>query len=134
MQVLLDAIERIPVATITHVLVALVLGVDLIVQGGLSSDALTYAGIVEGGNVGVGASRGYVAGKKHEARGKAKATGGTQVWSTVNKVAETQSGPDFEITPVPDAPDEPGDPDALPHVSTTTTPIPADQGDAGGTA
>jgi hypothetical protein len=128
MQAVLDAIERIPVATITHVFVALILGVDLIVQGSLSSDALTYAGIVEGGNVGVAGARAHVAGKKVDA---AATPAPSPTWGAIQNLANTTSGPDFALTPVGDAPDEPGDPDGLSHISTTTDQIPTDKGDAG---
>jgi hypothetical protein len=129
MQAVLDAIERIPVATITHVFVAVILGVDLIVQGSLSSDALTYAGIVEGGNIGVAGARAHVAGKKLDA----VATSPT--WGAIQKIAGTTSGPDLAFTPVGDAPTEQGDPDGLSHISTANPgQVPPDEGDAGGAA
>ena len=54
------AIERLPVATIVHLIVTVVLGVDLLIDGHLSSDATLYAAIVEGGNAGVAIGRGLV--------------------------------------------------------------------------
>lgn len=53
-----EALERLPVATLVHLIVAVLLGIDLIVHGALSADALTYAAIVEGGNAGVAVGRG----------------------------------------------------------------------------
>jgi hypothetical protein len=43
-------LEGFPVATFIHVLVAVVLGVDLLLDSELSKDAIQYAAIVEGGN------------------------------------------------------------------------------------
>lgn len=53
-----DALERFPVATLIHVIIAVVLSIDLLVDGNLSKDALTYAGILEGGNGLVAIGRG----------------------------------------------------------------------------
>lgn len=61
------ALERLPVATLVHLLVSVILGLDLLIHGNLSQDALTYAGIVEGGNVGVGLGRAHVKAAKVKA-------------------------------------------------------------------
>jgi hypothetical protein len=127
MQAVLDALERVPVATITHVFVAVILGVDLIVQGSLSSDALTYAGIVEGGNVGVGAARAHVAATKVRASHPKLPSAATA--ARVVRENAPEHGTSLDVAPV-----EPGDPDGLSHVSTTNPgQVPPDQGDAGGT-
>lgn len=51
-------LEHFPVATAVHLIVAVVLSIDLLLDGALSKDALTYAGIVEGGNGLVAIGRG----------------------------------------------------------------------------
>jgi hypothetical protein len=59
-----NLLERLPIATIVHLLVAIVLGLDLIIHGNLSDDALSYAAIVEGGNGLVGLGRAHVTAAK----------------------------------------------------------------------
>lgn len=49
--------EKLPVATLVHLVVSIILGLFLLIHGGLSTDALTFAGIVEGGNGLVGLGR-----------------------------------------------------------------------------
>lgn len=51
-------LNRFPVATALLVLVALVGGVDLVLDGDLSDDFALYSGIVLGGNAGVAIGRG----------------------------------------------------------------------------
>lgn len=50
MKALTDLLDTLPVATLVHLIVTVVLGVDLLVDGQLSSDAALYLGLVEGGN------------------------------------------------------------------------------------
>lgn len=54
-------LETFPVATAVHLIVTIVGGVDLVVDGHLSADFPTYAAIVEGGNGLVAIGRGLVA-------------------------------------------------------------------------
>lgn len=51
-------LDQTPVATLVHLVVTIVLGVDLLINGGLSDDALTYAAITEGGNGALSIGRG----------------------------------------------------------------------------
>lgn len=45
-----EFLEHFPVATFVHVIVTIVLGVVLVLEGELTKDAIQYAALVEGGN------------------------------------------------------------------------------------
>lgn len=64
MQALIDATDRIPVATLIHVLAVVIAGVYLVVHGHLDHDVLVYLGIAEGGNGLVGVSRAHLKGQQ----------------------------------------------------------------------
>lgn len=51
-------LDRLPVATLVHLIVTVVLSIDLLKDGTLSADAQAYAVIVEGGNGLVAIGRG----------------------------------------------------------------------------
>lgn len=53
-------LDHFPVATAVHLIVTVVGGIDLVVDGNLSPDFLVYAGIVEGGNGLVAVGRGLI--------------------------------------------------------------------------
>jgi hypothetical protein len=59
MKAFADAIERIPLTSIIHLIATCVLGADLVTDGRLSDDALTYFAIVTGGNGLVGLARAH---------------------------------------------------------------------------
>lgn len=58
MNALGKALTDFPVTTLVHVIVVIVLGIDLLINGRLSDDALLYMGAAEGGNGLLGIGRG----------------------------------------------------------------------------
>lgn len=61
MNKLTAVLDHLPVATLVHLLVAVVGAVDLLIDGHLSTDFLTYMAIIEGGNGLVALGRGQAA-------------------------------------------------------------------------
>lgn len=66
MKSITESIERIPLTSIIHLTASLVLGADLLLDGKLSDDALTYFGIVTGGNGLIGLARAHATRKPQQ--------------------------------------------------------------------